>query len=126
MNKSFLFLLFIFISFLSFCQEKNEISYKIISNPTNLDLQEYILALEKSNFECFRFESKSRILTFKSGVVLELFAYNKVVAAGVVQINTCFLQDNFVPIQYELELKGTQIVIQAPYDERIKRPGNEK
>lgn len=115
-----------FISFLGLSQEKNEITYKIISNPNNLDVQPYIEALDKSNFECFRFETKGRVLTFKTGVVIELISYDKVIEAGVIQKNNCFLQDNVEPLEYELDLVGAYISVQVPYDKNLKRVSDEK
>ena len=118
-------LLFIFATFFAISQEKNELTYKIISVPADIDQTAYITAMDKANFECFRFESKSRVLTFKSGVVIELLSHDKVVRSGVIQ-NNCFLPNNTEAIEYQLELVGESIAIKAPYDKNLKRVNNEK
>ena len=126
MRKVILPLLLVFCSFFGISQEKNEISYKIVSNPNNSEVQQYVDAIDHSNFECFRYETKSRFLTFKSGVVVELFSHNKVVEAGIDQKNNCFLADTVTANEYELELVGAQIAIKAPYDKGLKRVNHDK
>ena len=125
MRKFYMPLLFIFATFFAISQEKNELTYKIISVPADIDQTAYITAMDKANFECFRFESKSRVLTFKSGVVIELLSHDKVVESGVIQ-NNCFLPNNTEAIEYQLELVGESIAIKAPYDKNLKRVNNEK
>lgn len=121
----FSFLLFL-TTIVAFGQEKSDVTYKIILNPNNLDLTDYQKALDASNFECFRFETKNRQLTFKTGVVVELFSYNAVIGAGVEQKKNCFLLDSADEVMYELELVGKYIAIQAPYDTSVKRVNYEK
>lgn len=126
MKKSIFSCLLFLTTFFAFGQEKSEITYRIISNPNNLDLTDYKNALDASNFECFRFETRNRQLTFKTGVVVELFSHNNVVNAGVMQENNCFQPDSAFEVVYELELEGKYISIQAPYDKSVKRVSYEK
>lgn len=121
----FLFSIFIFSNSV-FSQEKLNGTYQIVSNPHNENLENYILALSTSNFECYRFETKSRILTFDSGIVIEFYSYKKITEAGFVQNKNCFLVDSTSAIDYELNLVNDKIAIKAPYDNSIKRIQNEK
>lgn len=120
-QKTLLPFLFILFTFIVDSQEKLTETCQIVSNPENVNLENYIVALNTSNFECFRFETKSRMLVFKSGVVVELFSYKQVTDAGFPQINNCYLLDSVKEVQYELELVGNQIAIRAPYDPSVKR-----
>ena len=126
MKKTMFSCLFFLTTLVVYSQEKNEVSYRIISNPNNLNLDLYQEALNSSNFECFRFESKSRELSFTTGVVVELFSHNTVINSGVAQKNDCYLPDTATEIIYELNLVGNYIAIQAPYDKSIKRVNYEK
>ena len=124
--KNFTLLFFILLTSFVFSQEQNDVTYRITSNPNNVDLLAYQTALNKSNFECFRYQSKSRFLTFKTGVVIELYSYDKVINAGIEQKKGCYLHDETIAYDYELDLFGDQITIKAPYDKNIKRVDHEK
>lgn len=118
---SILSLFLFFLSFSTFSQEKLDETFKIVSNPSNENLDNYIIALNSSNFECFRFETKSRILVFKTGVSVEFFSYKQLTENGLPQINNCFIADNVTVKDYELQLVGNKIAILAPYDQSVKR-----
>lgn len=121
MSKFILQIFFICLSLFSFAQEKNGVTYKIISNPNNEDLESYIIALDKSNFECFRFENKSRVLDFTTGVSVEFFSYSNVENSGVNTLKKCFLSETTEVVKYELKLVNDRILIQAPYSTNLKR-----
>jgi hypothetical protein len=114
-------ILFFLPTFSAFSQEKLDETFKIISNPSGENLDNYIIALNTSNFECFRFESKSRILVFKTGIIVEFFSYNHLIENGLPQVNNCFISDNTIVNEYELQLVGNKIAILAPYDQSVKR-----
>lgn len=126
MKKTIFSCLFFLTTIVAFGQEKSDVTYRIILNPNNLDLTDYHKALDASNFECFRFETKNRQLTFKTGVVVELFSYDSVIEAGIEQKKNCFLSDSAIEVVYELELVGKYVAIQAPYDTSVKRVNYEK
>ena len=119
--KHILSIFFFILTFSMFSQEKIDETFKIISNPANENLDNYLIALNTSNFECFRFETKSRILVFKSGVTVEFFSYKQVTESGHPQVNNCYISDSVIVKEYELELVGNKIAIMAPYDQSVKR-----
>ncbi|MBI1838481.1 MAG: hypothetical protein HYR91_14555 [Flavobacteriia bacterium] len=117
----------IFLSFFNlYSQEVKNQTYSILEIPFGIDAALYEIALSNSDFECFRFESKDRVLIFDSGLKITLFSRNKVIQNGVAQNKNCFINDDFIPNEYLLKLFNDKIVIKAPYDINDKRNHNEE
>jgi hypothetical protein len=115
MKKTSLNLLFLlFLACTSVAQEKKDITYQITANPSNIDLTPYYSALDQADFQCFRFKTKKRELTFKSGVTLELYSIVEVVAQNISQSKSCYLADDDQPLKYELDLNEGVVSMQAP------------
>jgi hypothetical protein len=92
--KTFIFIFsLLFLSFLGISQEKQGVSFKISNAPNEITKENYLNAVEKANFSCYRFYNKSRILKFEDGTELELFSGNAVKSAGL-NFDNCFLNDN--------------------------------
>ncbi len=126
MKKTIITTFIFFTIFKLYSQEVNNQTYSIIEKPSEIDVSLYENALFNSDFECFRFETKDRVLMFDSGVTISLFSRNKVVQNGISQNKQCFIADDFIPNEYLLQLFNDKIVIKAPYDINDKRNHNEE
>jgi hypothetical protein len=114
-------LLAIFFSININAQEVNNQTFTIIENPNNIETSSFIEAIEKTNFECFRFLNTSRILTFKNGLSIELVSFQDYKNHYPNQSSNCFLKNNQPVPNYILELINGVIVIEAPLDTSIKQ-----
>lgn len=78
--KTFFCALFSLISFGLFGQTG---TYEVVetNNVTNID--EYELAMDKANFDAYRYNSKRRALRFESGVIIELLSADELRAKKI-------------------------------------------
>jgi hypothetical protein len=120
MYKLSLLLTFLFTFTLN-AQEGYNQTFTLKENPNNIEISEYIEALEKANFECFRFLSTPRILTFKNGITIELISFENYKQLYPSLTTTCCLKNNQPVPNYILELKNGVIMIEAPLDSSIKQ-----
>ncbi len=98
-------------------QEKDGITFEI-SNPTKstIDLSNYVVAVVKSDFSCFRFKQNRRILYFDNGVKLELFSIDELMKSGNAPKSACFTEYNTKLHEQTLQLVGETILIAANPD----------
>jgi len=80
--KSILLLVFTAFFVNAKAQEQNNVSYKIIDNGSVKDIQPYIDALNTANFKYHRLRNKRTTIIFDTGVKVELFSANELIAAG--------------------------------------------
>jgi hypothetical protein len=118
--KLFATIILLFGGFTCYCQEINNRTYKIINLPKNTDIELYINAINNSDLQCFRFKSTCRVLNFKSGLSIEIFSYNKLIADGLPQTKDCFLKDGAEVIDYQFDITNNIIIAAAPNDKSIK------
>ena len=71
--------LFLCLSSFSYSQEN---TYEFIENGSVNDLSVYTEAMNKANFDAYRFMSKRRLIRFKSGVVISLFSEQELLEKG--------------------------------------------
>ena len=73
--------------------EKDGITFKL-SNPTGsvINFDKHIVALEKSDFSCFRFKQYRRVLFFEDGVQVELFSIDELIKNGNEPKSACFTE----------------------------------
>lgn len=76
-------LLFLLISSISFGQEVQNKTYRIV-NPELVDNTNiYINAFSTADMTIFRYADKSNIIEFESGLKVELFSANKLTSKGI-------------------------------------------
>ena len=98
MNRIILLVFATFFSIeLAFSEEKNNKSFEIMNCSDPVLKQKYITAVEKSDFSCYRFKNKARIMRFEDGAELHLFSVDASVMNGASITTDCFLKDGVVP-----------------------------
>ena len=75
MKKILLLTLFIFN--FSFSQEVEKITYKFLNPEIVSNINDYKKAFSTADMSAFRYESKSNIIVFQSGLKVELFSANE-------------------------------------------------
>ena len=70
-EKLSFFVSFLLVASFSYSQEN---TYEVIENGSVNDLSVYTEAMNKANFDAYRFMSKRRLIRFKSGVVISLLS----------------------------------------------------
>ena len=78
-EKLSFFVSFLLLATFSYSQEN---TYEVIENGTVNDLSVYTEAMNKANFDAYRFMSKRRLIRFKSGVVISLFSEQELLEKG--------------------------------------------
>ena len=78
-EKLSFFVSFLLIASFSYSQEN---TYEVIENGSVNDLSVYTEAMNKANFDAYRFMSKRRLIRFKSGVVISLFSEQELLEKG--------------------------------------------
>jgi hypothetical protein len=63
-------------------QEQNNVTYKIVDKGSVKDIQPYIDALNTANFKYHRLRNQRHTIVFDTGVKVELFSANELIAAG--------------------------------------------
>lgn len=83
MKSLSLFITFLFFFVLSTkAQEQENVTYRIVDNGSATNVQAYINALNKSNMKYHRLKNTRHIITFDTGVKVELFSATELIAAG--------------------------------------------
>lgn len=77
----FFFVLFAFTFSMS-AQEQNNQTYRIIDNGSVTNVQPYIDALNTANMKYHRLRNARHIITFDTGLKVELFSAAELIAAG--------------------------------------------
>lgn len=68
----------------SFCNcFSQENTYEIVETNDLLNIEEYILAMNKADFDSYRFIDQRRVLNFNTGVKIELLSSNELKNLGV-------------------------------------------
>lgn len=75
MKKILLLTLFVFN--FSFSQEVEKITYKFLNPEIVSNINDYKKAFSTADMSAFRYESKSNIIVFQSGLKVELFSANE-------------------------------------------------
>ncbi len=78
-EKLSFFVSFLLIASFSYSQEN---TYEFIENGSVNDLSVYTEAMNKANFDAYRFMSKRRLIRFKSGVVISLLSEQELLEKG--------------------------------------------
>ena len=78
-EKLSFFVSFLLLATFSYSQEN---TYEVIENGTVNDLSVYTEAMNKANFDAYRFMSKRRLIRFKSGVVISLLSEQELLEKG--------------------------------------------
>jgi len=78
-EKLSFFVSFLLIASFSYSQEN---TYEVIENGSVNDLSVYTEAMNKANFDAYRFMSKRRLIRFKSGVVISLLSEQELLEKG--------------------------------------------
>src|SRR4051812_17825594 len=75
-------------------QEKNNSTFAIINQAGITNIQPYILAIEKANFNCYHLKKNRRKITFDTGVVVELYSLDEMHSKGVAFNSPCALDES--------------------------------
>ena len=78
-EKLSFFVSFLLLATFSYSQEN---TYEVIENGSVNDLSVYTEAMNKANFDAYRFMSKRRLIRFKSGVVISLLSEQELLEKG--------------------------------------------
>lgn len=82
----------IFLPTTSQANEKNNETFVLKNIPAGTDITPYILAIENSQFECYRYKTDRRIFQFENGIILELFSAEEIKNNSGFSSN-CYLED---------------------------------
>lgn len=80
---TFLTLLFVLCSILSYGQEEQDQTYKFINPEVVNNTNTYIEAFSTADMTKFRYADKSNIIEFESGLKVELFSASNLTSKGV-------------------------------------------
>ncbi len=80
--KPIIVFVFIGFTFMVKAQEENNITYKIIDNGSVTNIQPYIDAMNSANFKYHRLRNNRNIIIFDTGVKIELYSANELIASG--------------------------------------------
>ena len=94
-TRSFALLILFFLALSARSQEQANQTYRIINNGTVENIQPYIDALNNANMKYHRLKNARYIITFSTGVKVELFSAAELIAAGR-NINLADYPETFV------------------------------
>ncbi|MCW3070361.1 MAG: hypothetical protein JWO44_251 [Bacteroidetes bacterium] len=81
-TRSFALIILFFLALPAKSQEQANQTYRIIDNGTVQNVQPYIDALNSANMKYHRLKNTRFIITFSTGVKVELFSAAELIAAG--------------------------------------------
>ena len=93
MKCVFFSIVFLFLNFFIFSQEKQNLEYKIQNIPSGKNSDYYTRSIDKADFSCYRFKTKSRIIRFEDGAELVLFSESQLISLGL-KTENCALNDD--------------------------------
>lgn len=110
--------LLIFMPGVTIAQESNNKTFIIKENSNHIDIRPYITAIEKADFNCYHLSKTRRVLTFDSGVSVELFSISEMLLNNVKINRNCVVDESQInnkqaPI-YHLDKSG---IIAERHDE---------
>ena len=80
--KSLFLLAFMVVATIAISQEQNNVTYKIVDNGSVTNIQPYIDALNSANFKYHRLRNSRNLITFDTGLKVELYSANELIANG--------------------------------------------
>ena len=92
-EKLSFFVSFLLLATFSYSQEN---TYEVIENGTVNDLSVYTEAMNKANFDAYRFMSKRRLIRFKSGVVISLLSEKELLEKGFLITDSKAIPDEII------------------------------
>jgi len=114
------FVTFLFLSFVSVYGQED--TYKIVKTNNVLNIDDYKFAMDKANFDSYRYLNTRRKLTFKKGVVLELFSVKELETSGVaVDASKAVVYDPKKIIQNPIYRLGNNGFIIAEFKAKTKK-----
>lgn len=99
----------------SSAQEKLGVTFDLtdVSDSRIIDMAAHQSAIEKGDFNCFRFKTKRRTIFFESGAILTLYSATEILQGGNLPANNCFLEDDteIKPMTFQIHESGIVVVI---------------
>jgi hypothetical protein len=96
MKKMILMLVALTSSFCLIAQDFNTKGYAVKELGSKFSIDEITNAIEAANWCSYRYQNKRQVLTFKSGIIIELYSVNELNNSSINIDQNCVLPDSIV------------------------------